>query len=234
MEEIFFLFGGSRENKRAEHLVDCWKANGGTGTFYVTGYPKDSAGEVESIVAYLIERGVPRKCIRIAGSYETLSNVESCIDVLRNHDCIYASTSPLHWLRFRWIFFLYYPELRGKISFIPSGEEEQWLYAITLLVAYVIFTPKGWQKITQFLRKEEYELCKDPEVIAGIAQKFGVDLIWHERCKQVKLNIVWLAFLFRSLLNFLLKILVNKKVLKNLTNLENLYIIRYQKLFFIL
>jgi hypothetical protein len=61
-----------------------------------------------------------------------------------------------------------------------------------------------------------------------------VDLIWHERCKQVKLNIVWLAFLFRSLLNFLLKILVNKKVLKNLTNLENLYIIRYQKLFFIL
>lgn len=180
-EDIYFLFGGSQENKRAERLVKHWKSNGKNGTFFITGYPDDEKGEVDSMVAYLISQEVSRKSIHITHSYETLSNVQSCVDVMKGHHNIYASTGPLHWLRFRWIFFLYYRWIRKDITYLPSGEKENLWYAVAMLVASVVFTPKGWQKITRFIRKEKYEMCQNRERISAIAKKWGVSLIWHEK-----------------------------------------------------
>ena len=173
---VYFLFGGSRENKRAERLVNHWESSGKNGNFLITGYPNDEDGEVESMVAYLINREVPKKSIRIAASYDTLSNVQTCIDIMKNYNNIYASTGPLHWLRFRLIFRLYYPEIRGVITYLPSGEKETW-YSLIAFAVYFIFTPKGGQKITQSIRKEKYEIYQNCEIISAIAKKFDVSLI---------------------------------------------------------
>ena len=182
-ENIYFLFGGSRENKRAERLVKHWQSNGKNGIFLITGYPNSDDGEVESMIAYLISREVPRKSIKITASYETLSNVQSCVDVMKNHNNIYASTGPLHWLRFRLVFSLYYRWIKKNITYLPSGEKETWWYAVTMVIVYTIFTPKGWQKITQLIRKEKYEICQNSGRISAIAKEFEVTLIWHEKAQ---------------------------------------------------
>lgn len=187
MKKVFFLFGGSPgKNLRAKTLLEKWMKEGKEGIFVVTGYPNDKPGELESMVQFLLKNDIPADQIYIDSSYETFSNVESLEKFLINNEIefneceIFASTGPLHWLRFKLIFlweFLY-----GKkfyffdINFIPSGEREVW-DAIIAIILYIIFTPKGWQMITRIIRNKEYELCKNSDNIRAIAEKYGVKLI---------------------------------------------------------
>ena len=183
MENIFFLFGGCPSQNRAKKLVEKWRENGGT--FLITGYPSEDAGEVDSMVDYIISKGVPKENIVIHDSYETLSNVESLEKFLTKRENldqneIYASTGPLHWVRFKLIFIWEF--LHGRyfnffgINFIPSQEREVW-YARIAILPYLIFTPKGWQFVTKFIRKEQYKLCKDHVAIVKIAKKYGVTVL---------------------------------------------------------
>lgn len=186
MKTILFLCGGCPTQKRAEKLLWKWIANGKEGVFVVTGYPKKDAGELDSMVQYLLDNDVPKSQIIVDSSYETFSNVESLEKFLINNEIelneceIFTSTGPWHWFRFKLIFlweFLYGERFNFfDIEFLPSGEKEVW-YAQIAIVPYILFTPKGWQRITRLLRKKEYELCKNSNNIRAIAQKYGVKLI---------------------------------------------------------
>lgn len=184
MRKIYFLFGGCPENLRAKKLFEKWDAEGRDGTFLVTGYPKEDPGEVDSMFNFLISLGVPLENIVEVASYETFSNVEALEVYITNRgfelkDCrIWASTEIFHWIRF-WIIFIWewlfnksHPNFFG-IKFIPSGEKKA-RYALTAILCYVIFTPRGFQKITQRIRKNEYELCMNHDVISQMAKKHGV------------------------------------------------------------
>lgn len=186
MKKIYFLFGGSPDNIRAKRLLEKWRQEGMEGVFIVTGYPNEKLGEVDSMVEYLLKNDVPASQIFIDSSYETFSNVESLKKYLINSktdfdNCkIFASTGPLHWFRFKLVFIW---EFRyGKhfnffdIEFIPSQEREVWYAAIAIL-PYILFTPKGFQILTRFIRRKEYELCKNSGYISAIAKKYGVNLI---------------------------------------------------------
>ena len=186
MGKIFFLFGGSPENLRAKALLEKWRQEGMGGVFIVTGYPNDKAGELQSMVDYLLSNGVPENQIFIDSSYETFSNVESLEKYLINRkieldECeIFASTGILHWIRFKLIFlwgFRYGKHFNFfEIKFIPSGEQEIWYAAISIL-PYILLTPKGFQIMTRFIRRKEYALCKNSDYLASIAEKFGVNLV---------------------------------------------------------
>lgn len=178
------MFGGCPENLRAKKLFEKWDAEGRDGTFLVTGYPKEDPGEVDSMFNFLISLGVPLENIVEVASYETFSNVEALEAYITNRgfelkDCrIWASTEIFHWIRF-WIIFIWewlfnksHPNFFG-IKFIPSGEKKA-RYALTAILCYVIFTPRGFQKITQRIRKNEYELCMNHDVILQMAKKHGV------------------------------------------------------------
>ena len=178
---IYFLFGGCPSQLRALRLVEKWRKNKKEGIFVLTGYPSNDPGEVISMLEFLLKAGVPRNKIYIDGSYETLSNVESLEKFLKknklnSNQCeIYASTGLLHWLRFKIIFIWYV--ILGKenfipINYLPSNEKEVW-YAFVVLIPYIVFTPQGWQRITRYLRKKQYESCKNRE-IEKIAKKYKV------------------------------------------------------------
>ena len=182
MKKFYFLFGGCPSQKRAKRLVERWEEEK-TGIFIVTGYPNGDKGEVETMIQFLISNGVPKESIFVDDSYETFSNVESLEKFLikiGDVECeIYASTGPLHWCRFKLIFlweFQYGHFNHFGIKFIPSGEQEVW-YALIAIIPYIVFTPKGWQIITRFIRRKQYKLCKTHKAIKEIAEKYGVNLI---------------------------------------------------------
>ena len=185
-KKIYYLFGGCPSQKRAKRLVERWEKDGKKGYFIVTGYPNEDKGEVETMIQFLISKGVPKENIFIDASYETFSNVESLEKFLTKEgmeldQCeIYASTGPLHWFRFKLIFlweFLYGEHFNFfGITFLPSGEKEVW-YAVIVIMPYIVFTPKGWQIITRFIRRKQYKLCKEHKAIKEIAEKYGVNLI---------------------------------------------------------
>ena len=184
MKRIFFLVGGSPENLRAEKLLEKWRQKRMDGVFIVTGYPDSRNGEVDSMVKYLLDNGVPKSQVFIDSSYETFSNVESLEKFLKSkigfNECeIFASTGPLHWIRFKLIFlweFLYGRFNLFGIEFLPSGEKEVWYAAIAVL-PYIILSPRGFQILTRFIRKKEYFLCKEGEAVKEIAKKYEVNLV---------------------------------------------------------
>ena len=186
MKKIYFLFGGSPQNLRARKLLEKWGKEGKEGTFVVTGYPNKKPGEVDSMVKYLLDNNVSANQIVVDSSYETFSNVETLEKFLIKrgielNECkIFASTGPLHWIRFKLIFLWEFLYGKGfnffEITFLPSGEQEVW-YATVSILPYLLFTPKGFQILARFLRKKEFLLCKEGKAIKEIALQNGVNLV---------------------------------------------------------
>lgn len=151
---VYLGLGGSDEamKLRLGALVAEFKSRG-AGLFLVTGFEDEI-----SLMRYFLEKekGVNENSIKDTYSYETLSNLESCLSILKKADRIIVATSPLHWARVDFNLSRYFPQLRGKFQWIDSHEKEVW-YAQLGLWIYKIFGPERLQKITILVRWKRFK-----------------------------------------------------------------------------
>jgi hypothetical protein len=151
---IYLGLGGSDEamKLRLGALVAEFKSRG-AGLFLVTGFEDEI-----QLMKYFLEKekGVNENSIKYTYSYDTLSNLQSCLSTLEKADMIIVATSPLHWERVDLIISRYFPQLRKKFQWIDSHEKEVG-YAKVGLWIYKIFGPERLQKISILTRWERFK-----------------------------------------------------------------------------
>ena len=152
-KSVYLSFGGSYDAMRLRvgNLMPEFKSRGGL--FVVTGFEDEI-----SFMKYFLkeEKGVDEDSIKYTYSYDTLSNIQSCLAILERADRIIVATSPLHWERVDLILSRYFPQLREKFQWIDSHEKEVGYAKIGLWI-YKILGPECLQKISILTRWERFK-----------------------------------------------------------------------------
>ena len=110
----------------------------------------------ESEISFMKSQIGEKENVGYALSYDTLSNFESCLSTLKNADKILLATSPLHWRRVELIVSRKIPQIKEKIEWIDSYEEEASYAALGLLI-YKIFGPELLQKVSIVMRWRKFK-----------------------------------------------------------------------------
>ena len=151
---VYLGLGGSDEAMmlRLEALMAEFKSRR-TGFFVVTGFEDEI-----SLMRYFLEKkkGVNENSIKYTYSYDTLSNLQSCQEILERADEVIVATSSLHWERVDLILSRNFPQLKKKFQWIDSHEKEA-AYAKVGLWIYKIFGPERLQKISILTRWERFK-----------------------------------------------------------------------------
>ena len=98
----------------------------------------------------------PGEYAHYAYSYDTLSNINNCLDYLESADEVWIATSPLHWERIK-IILKKLPSVEKKIKWIKTEEQEA-KYAKFGLKIYKLLGPKFLQKVAMITRLMKYFL----------------------------------------------------------------------------